>query len=91
MEVISPTGRLAAPIERANEKSHDEPSKTVLGVLVNGKEYSDVVLDRLTDLLRDRAPYRRVVRWNKGFPAKESPFRSEMVDTCDVVLTGVGH
>jgi hypothetical protein len=66
-------------------------SEGVMGVLINGKEFSDVVLERIAGVLRERCGVREVVSWNKGFPAKPAPFLDEIAQRCAFVLNGVGH
>jgi hypothetical protein len=63
----------------------------VLGVVINGKEYSEIVLRRVADRLRERHGLRDVLWWDKRFPAKPAPFLGEVASRSTIVLTGVGH
>ena len=63
----------------------------VLGIIINGKEFSDVVLRQIAERLRERHGLRDVLWWNKHFPAKPAPFLEEVARRCTIVLTGVGH
>ena len=49
-----------------------------VGLLDNGKEFSDVVLDALAEALRARPWVTDIKFWRKGFPAKGAPFIAEM-------------
>ena len=58
-----------------------------VGLLDNGKEFSDIVLEGLGDTLAGCD----VVYWRKGFPSKMAPFIAEMAADVDVAVCGVGH
>jgi hypothetical protein len=62
-----------------------------VGLLDNGKEFSDVVLDALAKILVEKYEVGEIVFWRKGFPAKGAPFIAEMAASCDVAVSGVGH
>lgn len=62
-----------------------------VGLLDNGKEFSDIVLDALAELLRRDYGVTEIRFWRKGFPAKGAPFIKEMAADCDVAISGVGH
>lgn len=63
----------------------------VLGVLLNGKEYSDVVLERLAARLAEEFDLEEVLWWDKGFPAKPAEWLDDIAERCAFVLAGVGH
>jgi hypothetical protein len=69
------------------------PSLTGLkiGLLDNGKEFSDVVLAAVAEQLERNYDVGEIVFWRKGFPAKGAPFIAEMAASCDVAISGVGH
>ncbi len=90
IKILSPVAAPAASAVRAAQ-SPDTLAEGVLGVLINGKEYSDVVLQRLVERLRERYQFHEVVWWNKGFPAKPAPFLEEIASRSSFVLNGVGH
>ena len=88
--VLFPTGgRSAAALDPANRPK----SLTGLrvGLLDNGKEFSDVVLDALARALERDFGVTRIKFWRKGFPAKGAPFIAEMAAQSDVAISGVGH
>src|SRR4029077_3706039 len=62
-----------------------------LGVIDNGKEFSDVVLAALAEALRRDHGVTDIKFWRKGFPAKGAPFIAEMAAETDVAISGVGH
>jgi hypothetical protein len=62
-----------------------------VGLLDNGKEFSDIVLDALAEALRRDHGVADVQFWRKGFPAKGAPFIAEMARASDVAISGVGH
>jgi hypothetical protein len=62
-----------------------------IGLLDNGKEFSDVVLASLAESLRVRFPNAQQKFWRKGYPAKLAPFLKEMAAETDVAISGVGH
>jgi hypothetical protein len=62
-----------------------------VGLLDNGKEFSDVVLEALAEILRRDHGVTNIKFWRKGFPAKGAPFIKEMAAETDVAISGVGH
>jgi len=62
-----------------------------IGLLDNGKEFSDIVLDALAETLRRDHGAADIRFWRKGFPAKGAPFIAEMAEASDVAISGVGH
>src|SRR3977135_417631 len=60
-------------------------------VLDNGKEFSDVVLQALAEVLQRDYGVTKIKFWRKGFPAKGAPFIEEMAAETDVAISGVGH
>jgi len=49
-----------------------------VGILENGKEFSDIVLEALAERLRREHGVTNIKFWRKGFPAKGAPFIDEM-------------
>ena len=75
---------------RLNSPPLDLNGKTV-GFLDNGKRNFDVYLDRTEELLRESYTF-NAIRRRKALPIKgiaEELFR-ELVESCDVVITGSG-
>ena len=62
-----------------------------VGLLDNGKEFSDVVLQALAEVLQRDHGVTKIKFWRKGFPAKGAPFIEEMAAETDVAISGVGH
>jgi hypothetical protein len=62
-----------------------------VGLLDNGKEFSDIVLDAVAKVLREEHGVTHIKFWRKGFPAKGAPFIDEMAAETDVAVSGVGH
>jgi hypothetical protein len=88
--VMLPTG---AP-ETASIKPAERPKSLQelrIGLLDNGKEFSDVVLEALAETLRRDHGVTKIKFWRKGFPAKGAPFIEEMAAETDVAISGVGH
>jgi hypothetical protein len=88
--VMLPTGAPAAAAMRPAERPKSLAGLRV-GLLDNGKEFSDVVLDALADALRRDHGVTSIKFWRKGFPAKGAPFIAEMAAETDVAISGVGH
>lgn len=88
--VLVPTG---AP-ETGFIPTADRPKSLAglrIGLLDNGKEFSDVVLEALAETLRHGHGVTNIRFWRKGFPAKGAPFIDEMAAETDVAISGVGH
>ncbi len=62
-----------------------------IGLLENGKEFSQEVHEGLEEALKRDHGVGDVRFWHKGFPAKAAPFIDEMAAECDAVVSGVGH
>ncbi len=63
----------------------------ILGVHINGKEYSEFVLQTIVAELATRYRFKEILWWNKRYPATPSPYIDEMAAKCSFVLNGVGH
>jgi hypothetical protein len=88
--VMLPTGAPATAAMRPAERPKSLAGLCV-GLLDNGKEFSDVVLDALAEVLRRDYGVTDIKFWRKGFPAKGAPFIAEMAAETDVAISGVGH
>jgi hypothetical protein len=88
--VMLPTGAPATSAMRPAERPKSLAGLRV-GLLDNGKEFSDVVLDALAEVLRRDHGVTNIKFWRKGFPAKGAPFIAEMAAETDVAISGVGH
>jgi hypothetical protein len=88
--VMLPTGARAASAMRPAERPQSLRGLRV-GLIDNGKEFSDVVLEALAESLRRDHEVTNIKFWRKGFPAKGAPFIEEMAAQTDVAISGVGH
>ena len=62
-----------------------------VGLLDNGKEFTDHVMDGLCEMLENDHSVGEVVFWRKGFPSKAAPFIDQMASSVDAAVSGVGH
>ena len=88
--VMLPTGAAATTVT----STAGRPNSLVgirLGLIDNGKEFSDVVIEALAEALRRDHGVTDIKIWRKGFPAKGAPFIAEMAAETDVAISGVGH
>src|ERR1700682_5377139 len=88
--VMLPTGAPATSAMGPAERPKSLRGLRV-GLLDNGKEFSDVVLEALAEALRRDHGVTAIKFWRKGFPAKGAPFIAEMAAETDVAISGVGH
>ena len=90
VQVFSPIGAPNHPLcELARRPTSLERLR--IGLLDNGKEFSDIVLESLAESLRIGSPNSELKFWAKGYPAKLAPFLKEMAAETDVAISGVGH
>ena len=89
MRVVDP---VAAPAERAGTYAPrpDGLTGAVVGGLINGKEYSQPVLEAIMRRLSEAHDV-RPVWWDKGFPAKPAPFLDDIAQRVPLVINGIGH
>lgn len=90
IEVFSPVGKTSIPDRRITPRPSSLDGGT-LGLLDNGKEFSNVILERVEGILKERFKLKSVLRFRKGFAAKPSPFTEKMAAQCTFVVNGVGH
>jgi len=62
-----------------------------IGILDNCKEFADIVLTGVADVLRAKHGVGEVRFWRKSYLGIPSPFAQEMAAQCDAVINGVGH
>lgn len=62
-----------------------------IGILDNCKEFADIVLRGLADVLKARHGVGDARFWRKSYLGISSPFAQEMAAQCDAVINGVGH
>ncbi len=92
VNVISPEGIPRIPDEALNPRPGTLGGAT-LGILENNKEFSDWVLDRVRERLRDSFDIKNVVQRCKHHLAQPAApeILEELSANCDVVMVGVGH
>jgi len=88
--VYVPTGAVRTAMSEPAERPSSLAGRRV-GLIDNGKEFSDVVLAALAEALRREHGITNIKIWRKGFPAKGAPFIDEMAAETDVAVSGVGH
>ena len=88
--VMLPTGAPATSVMAPAERPRSLAGLRI-GLLDNGKEFSDVVLEALAETLARQHGVTAIKFWRKGFPAKGAPFIAEMAAETDVAISGVGH
>ena len=62
-----------------------------IGILDNCKEFADVVLRGVADVLEREHGAANVRFWQKSYLGIASPYAQEMAAECDAVINGVGH
>ncbi len=62
-----------------------------IGILDNSKEFADLVLNGVAEMLGREYALREVRFWRKSYLGIPSPFAAEMAAGCDAVINGVGH
>jgi hypothetical protein len=62
-----------------------------IGILDNCKEFADLVLRGVADVLQSEHGAAEVKFWQKSYLGVPSPFAQEMAAQCDAVINGVGH
>lgn len=90
IQILSPVGELNSPMGTLAERPKSLEGLRI-GLLDNGKEFSDLVLGGLAEILQNHFKTSIQRFWRKGYPAKLAPFLSEMAGETDVAISGVGH
>ena len=62
-----------------------------IGILDNCKEFADIVLRGVAEVLERDYGVASVTFWQKGYLGIASPYAEEMAAQCDAVINGVGH
>lgn len=62
-----------------------------IGILDNCKEFADIVLAGVAEMLQREYALREVRFWRKSYLGIPAPFTAEMAAGCDAVINGVGH
>jgi hypothetical protein len=62
-----------------------------IGILDNCKEFADLVLKGVADILKRDHGVSEITFWRKDYLGKPAGFVQEMAYACDAVINGVGH
>jgi hypothetical protein len=62
-----------------------------IGILDNCKEFADIVLRGVADVLERDHGVASTRFWRKSYLGVPSPYAQEMAAECDAVINGVGH
>ena len=62
-----------------------------IGILDNCKEFADLVLQGVADILKRDHGVGEITFWRKDYLGKPAAFVPEVVAACDAVINGVGH
>lgn len=62
-----------------------------IGILDNCKEFADLVLQGVADILKRDHGVGEIKFWRKDYLGKPAAFVAEMAAGCDAVINGVGH
>lgn len=62
-----------------------------IGVLDNCKEFADIVLKGVADVLKREYGVGEIEFWQKPYPGAGAPFLGKMARSFDAVVNGVGH
>lgn len=62
-----------------------------IGILDNCKEFADLVLRGVAEVLQREHGVAEVRFWQKSYLGVPSPYAEEMAAHCDAVINGVGH
>ena len=62
-----------------------------IGILDNCKEFADLVLNGVAEILKRDHGVKEITFWRKDYLGKPAAFVREMAAACDAVINGVGH
>ena len=90
IKVLNPTVTAGAGLTRA-PRLGDLKGK-ILGVLHNGRQGNGVVFDEIVRMLDSKYAFKDVIRRTKprAFNIAPNDMLEELINSCDVVITGVG-
>ncbi len=89
VSVYVPTGAIDTEARRLAKRLHTLAGARI-GILDNCKEFADIVLRGVADVLQEQYGA-RVRFWRKSYLGIPSPYAQEMAAQCDAVINGVGH
>ena len=88
--VLLPTGAVdAAPKPLAARLKSVRGAR--IAILDNCKEFADLVLAGVAEVLKRDHGVAEVRFWRKSYLGIPSPYAPEMAKACDAVINGVGH
>ncbi|NQW22514.1 MAG: hypothetical protein HQ475_03620 [SAR202 cluster bacterium] len=91
IEVLNPTaGPATGKIVMAKRTGTLDGQR--IGVIWNGRPYGDKVINSVIDMLRQKYSFESVVFRKKPYIGNVAPvsIQEEIIDSCDVVITGIG-
>lgn len=90
IEVYVPTGEVTAQSKRLAPRLKTLRGARI-GILDNCKEFADIVLRGVAEVLQREHAVAEVKFWRKSYLGIPSPYGQEMAAQCDAVINGVGH
>ena len=88
--VCVPIGTADVPVRRLAQRIPSLDGARI-GILDNNKEFADLVLGGVAEVLAQLHPGATIRTWQKSYLGIPSPYAKEMAAACDVVINGVGH
>src|SRR5215204_2619056 len=90
ISVYVPTGAVDTQSKKLAPRLADIRGKRI-GILDNCKEFADIVLRGVAEVLQRDHGVAEVKFWQKSYLGVPSPYADEMAAQCDAVINGVGH
>ena len=90
VKLLNPVGKITGEEKSIAKRLANIENKT-LGILDNGKEFSNIIVKRIGEILKQKFSLKKINLYEKGFPSKAAPFIKQIVKECDFVVNGVGH
>ena len=90
ISIYVPTGEADTQSKKLAPRLESLRGKRI-GILDNCKEFADLVLRGVADVLEREHGAAEVKFWQKSYLGIPSPFAQEMAAHCDAVINGVGH
>ncbi len=90
VRVYVPTGAIDATAQALAPRLKSIEGARI-GILDNCKEFADIVLRGVAEVLRAKHGVADIRFWQKSYLGIPSPFAQDMAAQCDAVINGVGH
>ena len=90
IKVYMPTGLTAHQTKRLAPRLQTVRGARI-GILDNCKEFADLVLRGVAEILEREHGAASVRFWQKSYLGIPSPYAQEMAAECDAIINGVGH